>query len=245
MEFSKQLKLFRDSIPIGIQQAIKILKQNNGDVNKSIEQAKNEYQNQLICEVKVDSKMAEEILFEVNYNLIEAKKRIIESRLSTTEIILSKNSSNEQKAIQIYRAIFNKYSVTHEECEIDSHDKTKFNTFEKDFIMVYDWLGYEDYEGFSDAIHQDCFEDVIKIFGLKYGMTEFAKNLENANDTKNQIIKKYDFNIKKGNIHYLYRKELEENSIIIKASQFLFDERLDKIYESIITYIKQHINKFP
>ena len=94
MKFTKQIKELRSKIPIGINRAKTILEKNEGNIDLSIEQYQSELIKILIEKTDSSPEYAKETLKQSQFNLHEAIKIINESKLSTTENILNRNTNN-------------------------------------------------------------------------------------------------------------------------------------------------------
>jgi hypothetical protein len=244
MKFTKQIKELRSKIPIGINRAKTILEKNEGNIDLSIEQYQSELIKILIEKTDSSPEYAKETLKQSQFNLHEAIKIINESKLSTTENILNRNTNNEQKSTHLFRAIINE-NFTFDTYRVNNKKFNELNTHQKDFLILIEWLDYLECEGFFSAAHSDLFEEVITILNSKLNMETLSFELKNAHEIRTKIKNKHDLTPGTNESYTQYWNELDNHKVFSKVEEILWKEKEGNLYKKLMEYVEQNILSFP
>jgi hypothetical protein len=241
--------LLRQRIPIGISGGLILLKKVNGDLEKAEEQFKEEMIALAVNKTEVTSEVATSHLIKSSFDITLAIKRIKDelksiddARYTVTELILRDNKNNKEDAL---------FKIMHEVEEQLNLKREFWLSFDSlkalpaevySFMVIMEWLNYEDYEGYDYALsfHLDL---VIKNIKDQLALTGLANSLQQANDLKDIIYAKNETD--KDLQRYINASnELREHEEYQKCEEFFKSQR-PLLLERLCVLVKSNIGLYP
>lgn len=234
--YRKKLEILRQHIPVGLQHGLTLLEKVNGD----LEQAKKQFQNEMVILVinktGLSADIAKKHLQNNNYDINITLKNIYEECYSLTERILRRYKDKKEEAL--VKLVY----ALEEENELIQNFWLHFEDLSPKtpeifcLLAIMDWLNYYDFEGLDYAIYFNL-DLVTHQIEQQLLLSEIAQTLKIAT----QIHKKQNMQQKKA---------FKENKIISHTPEFteqsrLFEKQRPILINALYEFAKNNASKFP
>lgn len=221
--------LLRSQLPIGLNGAIKLLKETEGD----IEQAKALFKDRIFRLIKEKTDAQDNIILshleKNNYDTQKTLEYLFEEKYTLTERIFIKNKNKGKALSNVLYSIEQTDNLTRH-FWLSEEELKKLNPYRYCFAIIQEWMDYEDWEGFEPAVCTSFCVPASQQIKTKLHMEELADNILKASEiceefysAKREITKRPDISI--------YNDYFEEHK----------DELIDKLY----SFVKGNLNQFP
>lgn len=228
----ERLNLLRNRIPIGINGAIKLLKECNGNIDQACTLFKKQASESIKKKIsfEVNDEDIEMQLTKFNYDIEKAFTALFEQKYSMTERILLTNR-NQEKTLSIIAGAIEREDNLTRKYWLDLDEVKLLNTYRRCLITIVEWIDYKEWEGFDYAICRDDWtKEIIIQLRDQLQLESIANKIEEALS----ISKKF----------YEIKRSITERPPIDKYNSF-FDQQKEAIYGRLIQYVKDNINEFP
>jgi len=145
MEYLKEVKALRESLPVGIKLAEKLLIESNGDLAQAERNFKEAQVNAFLQKEALNAEQAARYLEAANYDIGIAIQKFNADKYSVTELCLQKHKNKEDALDKVFLAINEKYGYDFWLCW--EKECPKIHGAEYDFVVLWGWINYESWEG--------------------------------------------------------------------------------------------------
>lgn len=228
---NEKVNTLRGLIPIGINGAMKYLKQTDGDIDKAIDLYKSDTFNTVrkSLDFEISENKIRKYLDETNFDIQKTKDKLFEDRFTLTERILLKEKNKENAFDKIQYSIEKNFDLKRDFwLSIDQIKKLPTPLYS--FIIIQEWRNYESWEGFGSAILTEFTQYAIKEIRDVLELKEMATKLQSAMEISNHF-----YSIKRSILERpdidIYEEYYQENESILIG--YLYD------------YVKENITQFP
>ncbi len=239
-ELKDTLEILRQRIPIGLRHGQALLKKADGDLGKAEKQFVKEMIAVTISKTGVEPEVAFRHLTKNNFDIGLTIKSIDEERYTLTELILRKFKDKKEQALdEIAFAVEEKYNLKRNYFWLILDGLKDLPSEIYCFMTTMDWLNYESWEDFQDAlsINLDIVTEQIEI---NLRLPGLANSLRQAGNIQRLV---YEKNKDPAN----YQKasnQLRKNKDYQKCAQEFITQRIlviDRLYE----LVQNNIARFP
>lgn len=238
-KFKDKLMLLRQRVPVGLRDGLLLLEAVGGDLEKAEEQFKEEMIALAVNKTGVTTEVATSHLIKCNFDITLAIKRIKDelksiddARYTVTELILRDSKNNKERALdKIMCAVEERFDLKREFWLLFEDLKVLPGEV-YGFMVIMEWLSYEDYEGYDYALsfHLDL---VINHIKDQVALTDLAESLQQASDLKAFVFKDFqDYN------------ELREHEEYKKCEKFFKNQR-PLLLERLCELVKSNVALYP
>ena len=247
--FKEKLMILRQRIPIGLRNGLILIEQVNGDLEKAEQQFKAEMVTLAINKTGVTPEVAISHLTKSNFEITLAiksikdeLKSIDDARYTVTELILRDHKNNKEDALyKIMCAVEEQFNLKRDSWLSFDCLKT-LPTEVYSFMVIMEWLNYEDYEGYDYAL--SFYPDLVtKQIKDQLGLSDLVNTLQQANSLKTLIFSKNE--PAKDLQNYINASnELREHEEFQKCEEDFRRQRpllLDRLYE----FVKNNTALYP
>jgi hypothetical protein len=233
--YKGKLETLRQRIPVGLRHGLTILEKANGDIEQAIELFQQEMITLVISKTSVMEDVAAEHLIKANFDINLALKSIDEERYSLTERILRRYKDKED-ALRIIVSTVEKEDKLVRNFWLDFNDVQKLSQEPFCLLTVFEWLSYNDHEGFDSAMnfHLDVVTDQIEkqlLLPKIAGIMRTAEEIYESQSEERQIKFK--------------KRESLAPTPEFREQEDLFKARKHLIIDALHEFVKKHIDKFP
>lgn len=227
-----QLNLLRNRIPIGINGAVKLLKECNGDINLACDLFKKQALETIKEKISFETsdENIENQLVKFNYDIGQTLAALFEQKYTFTERILLTNKNTEKTLDLIVGTIEKEDNLTRD-FWLDLDEVKQLNTCRRCLITIMEWINYKEWEGFDYAI---CCTDWTKELIIQLRNQLQLDNIANNVEEALSISEKF----------YEIKRCITDHPPIDKYEAF-FNQQKEIIYERLIEYVRININEFP
>lgn len=247
--FKDKLITLRQRIPIGICDGLILIEKVDGDLEEAEKQFKTEMITLAINKTGVTSEVAISHLIKSSFDIILAIKSIKDelrsiddARYTVTELILRNHKNKKEDAlVKIMFAVEEQFHLKREFWL--SFDCLKaLPTEVYSFMVIMEWLNYEDWEGYDFALsfNLDLVTEHIKD---QLALTDMVNMLQHANNLKTLIYSK-NKTAKDFQNYINANNELREHEEYQKCEEYFKRQRpllLERLYE----FVKNNIAYYP
>ncbi|MBO9201296.1 MULTISPECIES: hypothetical protein [Niastella] len=247
--YKEKLMILRKRIPIGLRDGLILIEKLNGDLEKAEKQFKAEMVTLAINKTGVTSEVAIDHLIKNRFDITlaiksikEELKRIDDARYTVAELILRDHKNKREDALlKIMYAVEEHYNLKRESwLSVDSLKALPKEVYS--FMVIMEWLQFEDWEGYDYALSFNLDLVVIHIKD-QLVLADLASTLQYASSLKNFIFSK---NEKTKDIqHYINASnELREHKEYQKCEGDFKRQRpllLERLYE----FVENNIACYP
>ncbi|MCB2376535.1 hypothetical protein LGH70_03015 [Hymenobacter sp. BT635] len=169
--FTSQLQELRQLLPIGLRQALQLLTHTQGDVAAAAQLFKQELTDLVVSKTGVERPVAEQHLALANYDVNQALQSIRAELYTLTERILLRYPTDQAQALsRIQLAIEGEIPLARNHW-VEVGELQKLNRPQACFILLCEWLDYQEWEGLTDALffHLD-----LVVAELRQELQQFA-----------------------------------------------------------------------
>jgi len=229
----KHILELRNSIPIGLTTAQKLLEKTKYNVQEAETIWKVEQINSLAKKISVMPEEASELLQYVKFEFTKALSLYRERNTTDIEKILE-ISNKEQQILADFWLYISKYLGS----DVNYGEWIHKDGFQqlpeqiKEILIIWEWYAFFDHEGVS--VEQKITKDVIRILDYKLELNEFAKDLQNLKDIMDQINQKNE----KNNLET--RIELR-NQLISSKEYVRIDNKIQEMEELVMEKTYQYL----
>jgi len=222
-------ELLRSQLPIGLNGAIKLLKETEGD----IEQAKALFKDRIFVLVKEKSGMQDNVILNYleknNYDTQKTLECLFEEKYTLTERILIKNKDKEKALTTLQNAIEQTDNLSRR-FWLDAEEMKKLNRQRYCFVIIQEWMNYEDWEGFEPAVCTSFCVPAATQIKEELGMQELAENILQAHNICEEF--------------YTVEREITDRPDIRTYNDY-FEGYRDELIDNLYSFVKRNIYQFP
>lgn len=164
MDHEEQIKQLREQVPVGLRQAASLLEKTGGDVAAARQLFIQEVQTVVLGKTAAPHEMVSKLLEQYHYDIPRTLNAIEEALYTITERILRKNKNNPEAAIDKVALAVETATPLHRDYWLPLETMVLPNAGQQVFMVVYEWLSYEDYEGFDSALyfHRELVSTILR-----------------------------------------------------------------------------------
>ncbi|NDV57268.1 ubiquitin-associated-like domain-containing protein [Bacteroides sp. 519] len=218
MEYLEEIKILRKKIPIGINQAEKLLVESAGNVAEAESRFKKNLINTFMQKQSLNTEQAVQYLEAANYDLGVAIQNFEMDTHSITKLCLLKNKNKEDALDKVLHAIHEKYAFDFWLCW--EKECPQISSIEYPFVVLMEWINYESWEGdivLSPAVVQAC--QVLK-------MNRMADILNHTINRSKEV------------------ENIWEDDMYISLNEVFLKHRSELI-DTLYEYVKENMREFP
>ncbi|WP_142684369.1 hypothetical protein [Chitinophaga polysaccharea] len=153
LPYKEQLHLLRQQIPIGIRQGIQLLNQTNGDVDEARLIFEAAVIETIIQKMAVSADTARKYLAIHHYDIPQTIASINTERFTLSERILQRSKNNKEDALTLIVQSVESSSGIQREFWLPLEELAYLPPPVYCLLVMYEFLNYEDWEGFASAIY--------------------------------------------------------------------------------------------
>lgn len=182
MDNVERIKQLRELVPVGLRHARLLLEKSGGDIAVARQLFIQEIQATVLAKTDAAPEMVISLLEQHQYDIPRTLNAIEEARYSITERILRKIKHNPEAAIDKVAMAIETATPLQRECWLPLNTMLLPNPYQRHFMVVYEWLSYEGYEGFDPAMYfyPELVSDTLRDILL---CPEAAAAIRDANET--------------------------------------------------------------
>ena len=240
MQYKEELDLLRQQIPIGIRHGLNLLTKSNGDINHARRLFENEMIEVVIAKTSVSPEIAEKHLLASEYDIAKALASVDEERFTLSERILQKTKGNKELALDLIGGNLEDAKKLKRNYWLKLDELEGLSPVQYCLLVVKEWLDYEDYEGFDDAIY--FYADIVaQQIEEQLLLPELANGLRIARKLGDELFEQHK---RKGSAKKLplVSSQLNENPVYISSRNRFKNSRLlliDRLYDLVVNNVDQ------
>lgn len=164
MDHAEQIKQLRQQVPVGLRHAGLLLEKTNGDITAARQLFIQEIQAAVLGKTEAPPEMVLRLLEQNQYDIPRTLAAIEEARYTITERILRKTKNSAEAAIDKIALAIETATPLQRNYWLPLDTMTLPNQHLQTFMVIHEWLSYEDYEGFDSAqyFHRDLVSAAIR-----------------------------------------------------------------------------------
>ncbi|NBF00903.1 hypothetical protein GV819_01220 [Pseudomonas sp. Fl5BN2] len=179
------LQQLRSLIPIGLRHAQALLARCAGNPQQAAELYKSELLQVLVEKSGLPQEQAREQLHTAGYDLNRALHAIEEARFTLTQRILRKHHRDPAQALDLIAQAMETAEQLPRQYWLDFARLEQLAPALRCFMILHEWLAYEDWEGFDSALHFHLPEAIAQLRHLQ--LDTLADSLEQADQRQQQL----------------------------------------------------------
>jgi hypothetical protein len=228
----EQLLILRQRIPVGLLHGKKLLEAAGGDIDVAIKMFQEEMTALVVDKTGITSTEAITYLTKHNFDIVLALKSIDETLYTLTELVLRRYPQNKEWALDIIIPLVKKSYNLKEDSWSDFHlpSAKLFG-----LVVIKDWLDYEGYEGFREALSfklDIVTTQVANVFRFR----ELADALQEADAIRMAYFDHYDY-VTAAN--YVLRNDA------FKGCEQIYRTQRPLLIDAMYHLIQTNIQQFP
>jgi len=243
MPYNEQLQQLRTIIPIGLQEALALLKLHDGNV----EQAADQYQQQLIRQFSVANEISHEkavTWLQINdYDIGRAQAAFYRHTSSVAELILQRNGNLFERIGDLAIAIEHKHRI-HRTFWLTQAQFDQLPNVLEDWMKCHEWLVYKNWETYLHAIRLPWIDQVIQIISNTFSLPHIAEILQQSLDFEKTFSDSFDRQLSDFERHIQQSNAIDHHEQFVSLkNQFTLHEL--QLHENMLFYVQQHLDAFP
>lgn len=160
--------------------------------------------------------------------------------MKEVNFILQIKKSSEFKADRIYSEILIAYPNQSLRQSFWKNEQLPLAI--RNFLLVYEWLAFEDYESFDVALNLVYTDKMLNFIYEELKMTDLVIGLQNL---KKQIDKIYPKNDNLNDINRLNEFNSLRDSPLFRQIAMDYGQQKSAIFDRLIEYVARHADVFP
>ncbi|QJB31792.1 hypothetical protein HF324_10520 [Chitinophaga oryzae] len=153
MDHEEQIKQLREQVPVGLRHAALLLEKAGGDVMVARQLFIQEAEAIVFGKTAAPRELVLSLLEQHHYDIPRTLNAIEAELYTVTERILRKIKNNPEAAIGKIALAVEAATPLHRNYWLPLDTMVLPNGSQHSFMVVYEWLSYEDYEGFDIALY--------------------------------------------------------------------------------------------
>lgn len=182
MDHEEQIKQLREQVPVGLRHAAVLLEKTEGDITAARQLFIQEVQATVLGKTAAPREMVLQLLEQHHYDIPRTLNAIEEALYTITERILRKYNNHPEQAIDKIALAIETATPLHRQYWLPLQTMVLPNSFQQTFMVIHEWLSYEDYEGFDSALYFHR-ELVSTTLGDKLSCPEAAAAIRDGDET--------------------------------------------------------------
>lgn len=179
------LPKLRERVPVGLRYGLELLEKTNGDIEKAESIFKSEQIDLLISKENVTKDIAESHLQKFSFDFPKAIESIRQEKYTITQRIFKFNKNKEDALGKIAIAIEEDSKLVRDFwIKSDEFNKLEPNQFT--FMIIWEWLSFEEWEGFDSAIDSTNTDKVILEIKRSLGFEQASNFIKDAKNRKKE-----------------------------------------------------------
>ncbi len=179
------LQQLRALIPIGLRHAQALLERCAGDPQQAAALYKAELLQVLVEKSGLPPEQAREHLHSAGYDLNRALHAIEEARFTLTQRILRKHHRDQGQALDLIAQAIETAEQLPRQYWLDFERLEQLSPAPRCFMVLHEWLAFEDWEGFDSALHFHLPQVIAQLRLLQ--LDALANTLEQADQRQQQL----------------------------------------------------------
>lgn len=244
-----KLMILRQRIPIGLRDGLLLIEKVNGDLEKAEAQFKAEMVTLAINKTGVTADVATSHLVKSNFDITLAIKRIKDelksiedARYTVTELIIRYHKNKKEDALdKIMSAVEERFNLKRD-FWLSFDDLKELPGEVYSFMVIMEWLNYEDYEGYDYALSFNL-DLVTEHMKDQLALTDLVNTLQQAYNLKTQIFSKNETG-KDFKNYISASNELQQHEEYKKCEEYFIRQRpllIERLYE----FVESNITCYP
>lgn len=160
--------------------------------------------------------------------------------MSETDDILNLNKTAEFKADRIYSELLIVYPNT--DLQQDFWQNEKIPLTIRNFLLIYNWIAFEDYESFHIALSLIYTDKMLEFLKNDLQMTDLANRLKALKIEIDGIVTRTS---QKELQVYLDNMNVFRNSNFFVENEQVYQNQKSFIFDKLINYVARHRKDFP
>ncbi|NML39853.1 hypothetical protein HHL17_21820 [Chitinophaga sp. G-6-1-13] len=153
MDHEEQIKQLRLQVPVGLRHAGLLLEKTGGDIMAARQLFIQEIQAAVLGKTTAPPELVLPLLEQHQYDIPRTLLAIEEVLYTITERILRKVKNNPEAAIDKVALAIETATPLQRNFWLSLETMTLPNSYQQAFMIIHEWLSYEDYEGFDSALY--------------------------------------------------------------------------------------------
>lgn len=153
MDHAEQIKQLRQQVPVGLRHAGLLLEKTGGDIIAARQLFIQEIQAVVLGKTTAPPEIVLPLLEQYQYDIPRTLAALEEVLYSITERALRKNKHSCEAAIDNIATIIEIATPLQRNFWLPLDTMTLPNAYQQAFMIIHEWLSYEDYEGFGAALY--------------------------------------------------------------------------------------------
>lgn len=232
------LQQLRTLIPIGLRHAQALLARCAGNPQQAAELYKSELLQVLVEKSGLPQEQAREQLHAAGYDLNRALHAIEEARFTLTQRILRKHHRDPAQALDLIAQALETAEQLPRQYWLDFAQLEQLAPAPRCFMVVHEWLAYEDWEGFDSALHFHLPEAIAQLRHLQ--LDNLADSLEQADQRQQQLRAAHAES--ESPIELALR--VNQDPFFISC-QDRFSQQRPQLDEHLFQWVERYIEQFP
>ncbi|WP_025131515.1 hypothetical protein [Pseudomonas sp. PH1b] len=232
------LQQLRTLIPIGLRHAQALLARCAGNPQQAAELYKSELLQVLVEKSGLPQEQAREQLHAAGYDLNRALHAIEEARFTLTQRILRKHHRDPAQALDLIAQALETAEQLPRQYWLDFARLEQLAPAPRCFMILHEWLAYEDWEGFDSALHFHLPEAIAQLRHLQ--LDTLADSLEQADQRQQQLRAAHAES--ESPIELALR--VNQDPFFISC-QDRFSQQRPQLDEHLFQWVERYIEQFP
>lgn len=235
--YLEELKILRTIVPVGIRQGIILLDQTKGNIDAAAQQFREHALTLIASKTDTDPDKLLVVLEKNNYDIAASLKQLEEEKFTPLERVLRRYQDNKEDGLyKVSILVQEKYGLSQEALR-HWHTLPTLPAPVFTFLVVTEWLNFEDYEGLSIALSFQL--ETVTQEMEKLGFNELATVLNKANQLRLSI---FNPQHSEKDIHdyVAASNEFSNNKDYISYYDFFTSQRpllIEKIYQLVTDHL--------
>ncbi|ROL70753.1 hypothetical protein [Pseudomonas vranovensis] len=235
---TQALQQLRSAIPIGLRHALALLERCAGDPQQAAECYKAELLQVLVDKSGLPAEQARAHLHNAGYDLNRALSAIEQMRYSLTERILRKHHQDKGRALDLIAQALETAEQLPRQYWLDFAQLEQLPPATRCFMVLHEWLAFEDWEGFDCALHFHLPQAIAQFRHLQ--RDALADTLDQADQRQQQLRAAHGGS--EGAVEFAVRINQDP---LFNICQQRFSEQRPHLDECLYAWVERHIEQFP
>jgi len=235
---SQALQQLRSAIPIGLRHALALLERCAGDPQQAAECYKAELLQVLVDKSGLPAEQARAHLHNAGYDLNRALSAIEQMRYSLTERILRQHHQDKGRALDLIAQALETAEQLPRSYWLDFARLEQLPPATRCFMVLHEWLAFEDWEGFDCALHFHLPQAIAQLRHLQ--RDALADTLEQAEQRQQQLRAAHAGGESAAELAVRVNQDA-----LFNTCQQRFSEQRPHLDECLYAWVERHIEQFP